>query len=118
MDNKKVKWSLHCVCIKHKDIRQKPNLRNGIDDKYAVLSVGVDDYYSDKKAQFVRNSKSKNVTLMLFDERLFSTVAEGWVRSFAGFVSFGYGNTFLVIEKVFDAAGVPLGGEEPDFFKM
>lgn len=111
---RKVKFTLEKVLIIKKDIRTKVNLRNGIDDRYAVLSVSIRDNLDVIKNTFVDKVKKKFITLMVFDEFLCVTLAENCKYSFTGFVSFGYGNTYLVVEKAYNEWGEIIRNENED----
>jgi len=113
----RVSFSIKKTTLLYKDIRSKVNLRAGIDDEYAVLTVGSG---REKIVDITcRQTKHKRnfVTLMCFNERLFKTLVCNEVYSLTGCVSFGFGNTYLVVEEAFNQLGekIYLGEDEVYF---
>ena len=113
----RVSFSVRKITLVNKDIRSKINLRNGVDDEYAVLSVGKGRDNVEPISFRSEKNKRKFITLMCFDERLFKTLVCNEVYSFTGSVSFGFGNTYLVVEEAFNQIGEKIYlGEDEDYF--
>lgn len=74
---------------------------DGGESEYAVLKVGTLDLLDE--FQSTGSASRKVITLMCFEPSIYFKLQDGdWYRM-KGFVSFGYGNTYLCITEAFDS---------------
>jgi hypothetical protein len=91
--------------------------KDGLPAEYAVFSVFHFDRFDEcslLKRAHVSKSPGKKITIMCFLPGLYNQVERGKTYMFKGFVSFGYGNTFLVTEEIITQAGEVLSSWEED----
>ena len=85
-------------------------------EEYAVISITFNDIFDGDTLTYVNRKAEKKITLMCFREELYKRVVIGDCFSFKGFVSFGYGNTFLVVKRIYDQLGFPVNEEQSLYF--
>ena len=85
-------------------------------EEYAVFSVTFNDIFDGGTLTYVNHKAEKKITLMCFKEELYKRVVIGECFSFKGFVSFGYGNTFLVVKRIYDQLDFPIDEEQSLYF--
>lgn len=100
---KKISWTMQDAEIKWVSRRKRKD-EMGNETEYAVFQVVHNDSFGTFSLIKVKG-KPKNITLMCFKEHIFENVVEGETYSLSGFISFGYGNTFLVIDEAKDITG-------------
>jgi hypothetical protein len=85
--------------IKDVQIRQKED-----GTQYAVLRISAkDDFDGFRLRKSQKTPATKDITLLCFIPAMFESFQVVTRAIFKGFVSFGYGNTFLVLEDYIDA---------------
>ena len=83
--------------------------------EYAVLSVFYFDRFDGMSLRRLLGKKppaGKKITLMIFNPPLYKLLSVGSSYMFRGFVSFGYGNTFLVCEEAITSHGEVISPED------
>lgn len=83
---------------------------DGEESEYAVLKIGSFDLLDN----FLLNPRlsKKAITLMCFEEGIYYHLEPEKRYSFKGFISFGYGNTYLCIKDAKDSLGQDVGKEQ------
>lgn len=100
---KRISWMMNDAEIKGVSRRKRRNeLEN--ETEYAVFQVVHSDNFG-TFSLIKSKRKEKKITLMCFKEHIFENVMEGETYSLSGFISFGYGNTFLVVDDAKDFTG-------------
>lgn len=114
----KIKFKTGLITIAEIQIRARKD-RDGNMSEYAVLSGYHFDRFSEFSLREKLNGKpvpGKKITFMCFYRPLWQIIELNHQYMLKGFVSFGYGNTFLVVEEAVTAHGEVLPGlmdEEP-----
>lgn len=75
-------------------------------DSYAVLRIEPKDTFNTFALKNKAKAKKKQITLLCFIPSLYEELKIEERLKFEGFVSFGYGNTFLVVERVINEQGI------------
>ena len=108
----KIKWQMDKVHVIDCTLRMKRTISDDFPQMYAVIKVSFSDSWDTYSfTRIHKRYKTKYLTLMCFEESLFQEIMgiikrcfeqDGFAptMSFEGFVSFGYGNTYLVIEEM------------------
>lgn len=117
MNNESIKWTLKKAQIDAIDIRKKKNPYTGNEEFYAVIKVILIDKFDTFKMAHTSHVRHKGITLMCFREPIFKCLVESEMFSFSGFVSFGYGNTYLVVRKAFDELGFDVETPDSRFYR-
>ena len=113
---KEIKWNVKRVWLAEMSKRTRKNQWTKNIDEYAVVAIRFfDDYDGNTLAPEVEK-RHKKITLMVFKEEIYKRLIVGDRFSFGGFISFGYGNTFLVVKKAFDDLGFDIESEESMYF--
>jgi len=87
----KITWKGRKGELKAVSVREAHSTKDG--KEYAVLTV------------VASRRGGKNITMMCFIPAIYNVLSLNDTYSYSGFVSFGYGNTFLVVEEVRDFLG-------------
>lgn len=103
---KKIKWTAKKVVIQSIQIRSRTNDWTKKIEDYAVIGIHLQDSFDSQRFRPGVKPVQKKLTLMCFLEDIWKRLVEGKKFSFRGFVSFGYGNTFLVVEDAFSSLGI------------
>jgi len=105
----KINWSLKKAEILNISIRKRCKFLRHNDDEGS-------DFYAVVSLRNRHRGVMKQITLMCFKNELWMELDRRtgypedapFIFSFCGFVSFGYGNTFLNIEEIYDVLGLPI----------
>ena len=73
------------------------------DSQYAVISIEFPDRFDAISLRKNPKHKKKHISMLCFTPHAFPSIIPENEYIFKGFVSFGYGSTFLVIEDFYDA---------------
>jgi len=72
--------------------------------KYAIISIDYPDRFDAIALKKNPTHKSKHISLICFLQNMYEMLEADKEYLFSGFVSFGYGSTFLVLEDFIDAS--------------
>ena len=113
---KEIKWNVKRVWITDLSCRTRKNQWTKNMEEYAVVSIEFKDMFDEATLALTQRLSHKKITLMVFREEIYKRLIVGDRFSFGGFLSFGYGNTFLVVKKAFDDLGFDIESEESMYF--
>lgn len=108
----KIKFKTGLITIAEIQVRARKD-KEGNMTEYAVLS----GFHFDRFSEFTLREKlhgkpvpGKKITFMCFYRPLWDIIEPNHEYMLTGFVSFGYGNTFLVVEEAISKYGEVLPG--------
>ena len=100
MRNEEFKWRNKKCRIKSINYRTRIT-DSGEEQPYLSMKVeSMDDFDSVTFSKIKAKRKRKDINVMCFRSNLFESFSEGEIYDLSGFISFGYGNTYLVIKTV------------------
>lgn len=113
---KDIPWGPKKAWVQDISLRSRKNQWTKNIEPYAVITITHEDTFDE--TQLIQSTKKthKKITLMCFQEILYKRLVVGDRFSFSGFISFGYGNTFLVVTKIKDDLGFYIEHEESVYF--
>jgi hypothetical protein len=111
---RKVKWSIQNILISEISIRTHVNPWTGNEEDYAVIFCKPKDVEIERKQR--GSVIAKTISFLLFKEEIFRRTVEGDWFSFTGEVRFGYGNTYLVATRAYDASDISVEDEDSIYY--
>lgn len=109
---KRIEWKVKNVEVLSKSVRVKKDIDTGGPVEYCVLGIKLSRYGSKN------DRKVKPPAIMCFENDLYKRIEEEEVYSFEGFVSFGMGNTFFVVQKVKDELDNAVNDKKSIFYDL
>lgn len=101
-----IKWYTSLMEIKDISKRERIAKDDEIVEYAVVKIVTVDSFDTFRPWQHIRRLKRKEVTLMCFSKRIYDNLKIGAYYRFDGTLSFGWGNTYLVIKEAADVRAI------------
>lgn len=112
----RISWKVRNVWIESLDRRVRKNAWTKNMEEYAVIHVAFEDCFDEKKLMENFKKKHKSITLMCFLPNIYERLVVGDRFSFEGFISLGYGNTFLVVLSARDDLQFFVNHEDSVYF--
>ena len=110
---KNIKWEVSGVLLKSKEERSRRDDFTGEVIKYSIFRIVPEKGFSRKSNEQKKGRKEKNeVGILCFKAFLHHLIEPGDSLKMEGTVNFGYGNTYLVVEKIWDKLGIKIGSGE------
>lgn len=111
-----IPWGPIKVLVINTSIRNRVDIHEKVEEYCVIHVVNVNELEEIEEEIKRKRKRRKFLCLMCFLPRIYEKIELKRIYSFCGFLSFGFGSTYLCATKCRDALGIPIQSDESVFF--